>query len=251
MSTVSQGPRGENRGADDVREAFFNGGNVGPATAIQLPLNAITGIDGIVFDIDPGGLVRGNSIFPPDDDPIRFLAGIDRVLRRHPLLRWAEVRATGTGLHAILRLEGGVELHTDADRDRWENIAVALQCSFPIDPASPGLLRLSRPAGAVNLKNGRPVLPLREGRPVPTSEVERFVGSLSSAPFRVIADVLLGSEGRDICPYCREYKFGIHARWGTCCACKRVDSKALMSLVLAMRGGTPSGSLPPDGAPSL
>ena len=94
----------------DVREQLYNEQKTGTIVETQLPLERITTLHGILFDLDPRLYLPGNTIFPPDDDPQAFYEKVRPVLDRHPLARFAEVRKTGTGLHAIVRLKPPAEL---------------------------------------------------------------------------------------------------------------------------------------------
>jgi hypothetical protein len=241
MSNLPQSVRGENHtGVNDLREALFNDGGVGHFADISCPEPAINRLLAIMFDFDPKCLARGNPWFPPDDDPGRFLENIAPVLERHPLTRDAEIRASGNGLHAILWLEGGVEIREDVDRDRWRSLATIVQCSLPVDPMALGIQLFTRPVGATNSKNGQEVRLLRRGTPVAPSRVEAFVHELRQARFRVLAGILLGSSERLECPWCGGRRFRIHKDHGRCYSCKEVGVDALMSLALGDAELTPS-----------
>jgi len=61
------------------------------------------------------------------------------VLDRHPLLRHAEVRSSGTGLHLILPLEPAAALASEDDQVRRDAIVQVVQCTLPADPNAPGI----------------------------------------------------------------------------------------------------------------
>src|SRR5689334_6111914 len=94
----------------DVREQLFNGGEVGPIEHIQVSTERIVQLNGIFFDLDPTSLREGPLLPGLSQDPQEFYDNcLRRWLANHPLLHHLEVRASGTGLHAILRLNPPVE----------------------------------------------------------------------------------------------------------------------------------------------
>ena len=97
----------------DFRKQLFNKGLVGKVEAIQLPVDRITQLNGILFDLDPGEY-GGTAILPKvPRDPVKFYDQVVKVwLKRHPVLNKAEVRKTGTGLHAVLWLDSPVVFET-------------------------------------------------------------------------------------------------------------------------------------------
>src|SRR5262245_3927597 len=88
----------------DMRETLWNECETGATGLIQVPTERITGLRGILLDQDPAKLIAENPWFPPADNPLQFHANVRPVLARHPVACRAEVRLSGTGLHAILRL---------------------------------------------------------------------------------------------------------------------------------------------------
>jgi hypothetical protein len=54
---------------------------------VQLPLERITELRVILFDLDPNLYILDNFLFPPADDPRAFFARIEPVLNRHHLAR--------------------------------------------------------------------------------------------------------------------------------------------------------------------
>jgi hypothetical protein len=217
----------------DLREALFNEGAVGPAGVIQVPTAGITRLNGLMLDLDPKWLVPDNALFPPADDPREFLARIAPVLDRHPLLRHAEVRSSGGGLHAILWFDPPVELTSAAAQARWSTLVRAVQCALPGDPNAPGITALTRPVGSVNSKNGAVVAVLRPGQPVDPARVEAFVRELAAAPFRRVAAVLLGGDRAEPCPVCRKpgSSLAVLDRGGKCYACGPVSLEHLFEVV--------------------
>jgi hypothetical protein len=222
------------QGAPDEFEALYNDGAVGPAAAIQRPLECITRSHGFRFDLDPVMLRPGNPLFPPDSDPRLFHDLIRPVLDRHPLARHAEVRLSGTGLHLIVRLDPAAELTSRADQVRWSDLVRAVLSSLPVDPHAPGITGLTRRVGSVNSKNGVIVEVLRQGDPVSPDQVAEFVQDLAAAPFRVVAGILGGPEPIRPCPACRTpgSSLGVHDRSGHCYDCGQVDLTHLYESIL-------------------
>ncbi|MBL8798908.1 MAG: hypothetical protein JNM56_33800 [Planctomycetia bacterium] len=191
------------RRSEDLRESLCNDRQTGTAAEIAVPRERITRLHTVLLDFDPHLYVPENALFRPDEDPDAFFANIKPVLDRHPLARFAEIRASGTGLHALLWLQPVVELTTAADQERWKLIVQAVQASLPIDPDMPDITALTRPIGAVNSKNGAAVRQLQAGEPISPAAVEEYVRSLTTAPFRQVALPLLGSERCSPCPVCQ------------------------------------------------
>jgi hypothetical protein len=227
----SSGPAGDH--AVDAREALCNEGAVGPAGAVQVPTDRVTRLNGLMLDLDPKLLAPGNPLFPPAADPREFLERVAAVLDRHALLRHAEVRSSGGGLHLVLRFDPPVELTSAADQARWSTLVRAVQCSLPADPNAPGITALTRPVGSVNSKNGAVVAVLRPGQPVDPARVEAFVRGLAGAPFRVVAAVLLGGDRVEPCPVCRKpgSSLAVLDRGGKCYGCGPVTLEHLFEVV--------------------
>lgn len=190
-------------GPADLREALFNDCAVGRIQDIQVPLERITTLHGILFDLDPGLLDPDNALFPPADDPRAFHEAIRPVLDRHPLARSAEVRASGTGLHLLLWLDPAVELDDAGGQRRWAAVVRVLQRTLPVDPDMPGITAVTRPVGSTNGKNGAAVALLRPGEPVRPAAVEEYMERVARAPFREVALPLLGRDRVEPCPVCR------------------------------------------------
>ena len=107
----------------DAREQLFNGGAVGPIDHIQVSTERIARLNGILFDIDPTNLSEGPLLPGLSSDPQKFYEQcVQGWLARHPLLQRLEVRASGSGLHAILWLDPPVEFTDDGERKRWCSI---------------------------------------------------------------------------------------------------------------------------------
>jgi hypothetical protein len=218
----------------DIREQLCNDRLTGPAPQISLGAERITQLHAIMFDLDPKLLAPDNPLFRPADDPAAFYANIRPVLDRHPLARSAEVRTSGTGLHAILWLQPAAELRSAADQECWDGLVRVVQSTLPVDPLMPGITAMTRPVGAVNGKNGATVSVLKHGTPVAPEDVEAFAQKLGSAPFRAVAWPLLGQERIYPCPVCRTAgsSLAIDDHVGHCYPrCGRVTTEDLFNLV--------------------
>ena len=123
---------------------------------------------------------------------------------RHPVLRHAEIRDTGRWLHAIVRFDQPVQLHSEAEQREWAGRHTILKASVPSISAAPVLHALTRPVGSVNGKTGRAVRTLEPGLPVPTEDLKRWVAEVRTKPFATIAYPLFGAERVTPCPYCRQ-----------------------------------------------
>ncbi|HKM52802.1 MAG TPA: hypothetical protein VJY33_05275 [Isosphaeraceae bacterium] len=215
----------------DLREALYNDGPIGPASKIQLPLEAITSLSGIVTDLDPGLLRPDNLLFPPSAKPAEFYEKIKPVLARHPLASQAEVRASGTGLHLIVRIDPPVELKSNGEQKYWDAIVKAVQRSLPADLKAPGITALTRAIGSINSKNGRPVEQLADGCPVRAAEIVGFVKQLSGARFRTIGRILLGADPVDDCPKCQKSGLTLYDNRGQCYSCGQLSLDDLFNTI--------------------
>jgi hypothetical protein len=223
----------------DLREQTFNGRESGPIDRVQLPVENITTLHGIVLDLDLG-LLRADGPAPLDlSGPEEYArATLLPMLSRHPALRGAEVRDTGRNLHTIVWLDPPIEFQDDGQRRRWAGIVRAVQAALPIDPDQPGITALTRPVGSVNGKTGREVRVLRPGTPVPADEVLRLYDRLARSPFRTVMEILLGSDRVSPCPCCRAEGSSLAAldREGRCYgSCGRVRLERLYDAYLIPR----------------
>jgi hypothetical protein len=155
-------------------------------------------------------------------------------LDRHPVLKSAEVRLSGTGVHVLQRLDPSVEFHDTTERDRWAAMVRVVQSTLPSDPYAPGLTALTRPVGSVNGKSGRPVTVLRPGTPVHPDAVRAFVGQMHHTPFAIVAKVLHGSGTIRPCPVCRADGSSLKPRdrVGKCYRCGPITLARLMGAVM-------------------
>ena len=186
----------------DLREAPYNDRATGTFTAVQLPREAVTRLHGLVVDFD-GNVLKPNPWFPPVATPEAFHAAIAPVIQRHPVLRFAEIRNTGRGLHAIVWFDQAVELHTAADQNRWTGIHRVLKASVPSDPAAPSLIAVTRPLGSINSKTGATVKSLKQGTPISATVLLDWVEEVRKRPFESLGLVLFGDRRVIPCPFCR------------------------------------------------
>jgi hypothetical protein len=150
----------------------------------------------------------------------------------------AEIRATGTGLHAVARIDPPVEILTAADQGRWATIVRAVQASVPGDPNAPGITAFTRPVGSTNSKNGATVEVLRPGEPIEPAQVEAYVLRLIDAPFKTVAAALLGDEHVSPCPCCRTpgSRLGVSDHAGRCYTCGTVSLEKLFAVIYRTDG---------------
>ena len=138
----------------DLREQLFNEGQIGLVEHIQVSRERITKIRGIMYDIDPSLFRDTGLIKSVPTDPREFHQVIlSAWLSRNTLLKHAEVRVSGTGLHVLLWFDEPVVLSGDADRDRWDGIIKVIQSALPVDPNQPSVTCLTRAINSTNSKN--------------------------------------------------------------------------------------------------
>lgn len=223
-------------GSVDDREQTFNAGATGPVQRVSTPADLITSVRAILLDVDPKFIKP--TLYAGTDGTAaeRLYAQTARHwLDRHPLLKDAEVRLSGTGLHVLLRLEPAVEFGRTNDRDRWAIVTKIVQSTLPSDPNAPGLTALTRPVGSTSGKSGRVVVALRPGSPVRPDAVLGFVAELQQKPFATVARVLYGRGTIRPCPVCRaaDSSLKLLDRVGRCYGCGEVTVAQLLGAVMA------------------
>lgn len=218
----------------DVRERLYNDPLTGPAQEIQLARVAITRLHGFVVDLDPDRLVEDNQIFPPDTNPGAFFEKVRPVLDRHPLLRHAEIRNTGRGLHALVLLDPPVELHSEQEQSHWDAVIRTVQATVPADFNAPGITAVTRPVGAINTKNGATVKLLKKGEPVPPQAVLDFLTRVQKAPFRELMEIWFGASRVEPCPVCggEGTSLGVFEQAGRCYNCGKLGLDRIFPLML-------------------
>jgi hypothetical protein len=212
----------------DAREQLYNGGAVGPIDHVQISTERVTKLNGILFDLDPQNLRKGPLLPAISNDVQEFYEHcVQRWLANHPLLQHLEVRASGTGIHAILWFDPTVEFATDAERKRWCSIAKIVQTVLPTDPLAPGITATTRALGSVNTKNGQTVIQLKEGRPISPDDVIALADDMCGAPFRTLFRVLTGSDRIAPCPICGWESLVALKHTGKCYACGKITFERL------------------------
>jgi hypothetical protein len=186
----------------DLREQLVNNGEVGEIGEVSIPADMITSLRGIMLDLDPK-LLRCK-IVPKEirDKPKEFYDQVvSHWLGRHAVLKKAEVRVSGQGLHLIIRLDKPIVFETEADRQRWSGIVRVIQKILPTDPNCPGITALTRPIGSINSKTDAKVQRLHKGEPVTSDEVVLLYEQVRRSPVPTIATILFGAD-RTPCPVC-------------------------------------------------
>jgi len=217
----------------DLRESLSNDHEIGPIHDVSLCLERITRLHGIMIDLDPKFLEPGNPLFPPAAESVEFFKSIEAVIDRHPVLKDAEVRSSGSGLHVLLWLDPPVEMQSEDEQHYWDAIVKAVQASLPSDPNAPSITAMTRPIGSINSKNGAKVMTLRPGRPIDHQRVIEYVEQLANAPFRGVAQVLLVGDRIEPCPVCKAggSRFTALDWVGKCYSCGQVDLEKLFGLI--------------------
>ena len=185
----------KSKGNIDTRKQLFNDCKWGKIDRIQLGLDQITQLRGVLYDLDPALFRRGLLLPKVPIDPVQFYHRIARIwLARHPTLRKAEVRNSGTGLHAILWLEPPVNFVTADDRERWAGIVQVVQAALPIDPHQPGITATTRTTGSINSKNGAEVKRLRNRMSTTAEDLMTLYDQMCASPFKTVFSILTGKE---------------------------------------------------------
>ena len=223
----------------DAREQPYNSRETGPIDRVQLPVENITVLHGIVLDVDLD-LYRPDGPTPLDLSSPRAFADSTLIpmLDRHAALRGAEVRDSGRNIHVIVWLAEPVVLADDGTRRRWAGMVKVIQASLPIDPDMPGITALTRPVGSINSRTNRPVAILRPGTPVPASELLKLHDQMTRTPFQAVMGILFGPDRVSPCPICRAAGSSLAAlpRHGQCYgSCGKVKLERLYDVFLAPR----------------
>ena len=231
----------------DLRETLFNSGAIGPIGSIQVSTERVVALRGIVFDIDPDLFLQGGLIAAIPQDAAEFYREIVKpMLDRHPVLKKAEVRMTGRGLHVILRFAKPVEFTKPGEQEEWAGIVEVVQTALPIDPGQPGITATTRAVGSVNSKNGATVELLEKGSTVTEEEVRGLCKDMCEQPFRTVMSVFTGNERVQPCPVCKKPDSALAAgkHVGTCYGCGKVHLEKLYDLVLAPKTAGKAESAP-------
>ena len=154
------------------------------------------------------------------------------------MLARAQVRVSGTGVHAIICLATPIMFRSEAERQRWAATVKVVQRLLPTDPDVTCITAMTRPVGSVNGKNGRRVCVLAEGKPVTAKEMLVLFKQVQAAPVRTVMQILLGAEQVSPCPICKKEGTTLSApdRVPRCYgACGRVTLSQLYDLFLRPR----------------
>lgn len=210
---------------DDVRELLANDRPVGPAAIIQIPVEMITTLHGMMIDVDLH-LLRADALPAGATESPELLHELvlEPMLARHPVFARAEVRTSGRGLHVLLLLDPPVVFTDAAERDRWAASVKVVQSILPSDPDAPGIAATTRPVGSVNSKTGRRVEVLKPGAPVAPDDVLKLVEAIRARPFAIVAKMLVGGRTSP-CPVCRKpgTRLGVQNAVGRCYgSCRKV-----------------------------
>ena len=230
---------GKSAGKIDLRKQLFNAGKVGPIEAVQVSTDCIVQLKGILYDLDLAAYQAKPLIPGLSQNVDKFFRRVVRPwLDRHPVLKKAEVRATGTGLHALLWFDRPIKFDTAADRDRWAGIVKVVQAALPIDPDQPGITATTRALGSINSKNGAMVRQLTKGTPVSQEDVLALFDEMCASPFKTVLKILTGSDCVSPCPVCKKEGTKLSAMdyAGRCYgSCGTLKLETLYDLVFAAR----------------
>jgi hypothetical protein len=223
----------------DLRQPLFNEGETGELKSVQVSMDRLTKLRGIMYDLDPG-LYREGPLLPVvGKTPDEFYEKVGKGwLSNHPVLAKAEVRVSGTGLHAILWLDEPVAFSGAGDRRRWAGIVKVVQAALPIDPDQPGILATTRAIGSINAKNGAEVRRICPGERITQAEILSLYEEMVSAPFRTVLQILAGQESVSPCPLCgvEDTKLNADKYRGYCYgSCGKVGVEELYDAVLVPR----------------
>lgn len=203
----------------DEREQLTNGGEIGPINGVSIPMDMITSLRGILLDFDPKRIRHERLSDAARQDPLVFFEEFVRpILARHPVYAGAEARASGLGVHGIIRFAKPIEFRNEGDRQRWAGIVRVIQRLVPTDPDCPGLTALTRPIGSTNSKSGRTVTQISLGEPVSPEAILSLIERVRKEPFRTVAEILFGPGGQSPCPLCQrpDSRLGVQAQSGKC-----------------------------------
>ena len=223
----------------DLREQLVNEGKIGPISHVSLPMEMITRLRGIMFDVDPKQFCDEIADEALRSNPAVFYEQIIRPMSmRNHVLAKAQVRLSGSGLHVLLLLHSPIVFHNEEERAHWARVIKVVQRLLPSDPDAPGITAMTRPVGSTNRKNGATVSILAPGEPVSAAEVLDLYEATKQAPVKKIMQVLLGSERVSPCPICggKDSALAGLDRIATCYgSCGKVKLSRIYDVFLAPR----------------
>lgn len=219
----------------DVREQLFNDGKCGTIQQVSTATCLVTRLHGILLDLD-FCLLKAGSFIPDPSLPAEriYQDVVSKWLERHPVLQNAEVRATGKGLHIIIRPEKPIEFLSEEDRARWDVITRIIRSVLPTDPEHRGIAGKTRKLGSINGKNGAVVRCLKEGHGIPAELIAKFAQEIAEAPFAQIVKILTGAE-QPTCPRCQEERMLVWARQGRCYGCGKLTIADLFDTMMTSK----------------
>ncbi|WP_146602795.1 hypothetical protein [Novipirellula aureliae] len=221
------------------RECLLNDRRVGPTEHVSVAAEQAGMLHGIMIDLDLNIFDPGAFNAKAPQSPTEFFDDhVARWLDRSTLLRKAEARCSGNGIHVLLWLDPPIPLISASDRKLWDACIRIVQTSLPSDPDAPGLTSLTRPIGSINEKSNLEVKLLREGQPVTQDEIITFRNEMISAPFKTVHRILAGDEHQSPCPICRKDGTTLTAmdRTGMCYgSCGKVKPERLLDVFLRPR----------------
>ena len=219
----------------DHFELLTNDRKTGPIKQIQLPKDLVTTVHGIMFDIDPKNF-----------DPLKYPAVsqnadafyqqvVSKWLGNSEVLKNAEVRMSGSGLHILLWVVDPIELSSESDQEKWDCVIKTVQACLPIDPGQPSITCCTRAIGSTNSKNGASVVQLAAGTSITQEDINGLYEAMKTTPFSTVCKILHGSDKVSTCPVCQQEGTSLSAfgHIGKCYKCKKVSLEQLYSTVFA------------------
>jgi len=217
-------------GEDDERESLVNDRRQGPANQITPKVQEVASIHAFMIDLDCGILdpaVVGQECV---DSPARLYGDhVQHWLDRDPVLRKAEVRDSGHGLHVLLWLNEPI-ICTGGEAADWHAVAKGIRNVLPGDPNLNGIIAMTRPLGALNTKHEpKTVQLLRAGESITRTEILDLNRRITEQPARLWMRVLFGGERVDSCPFCSKESMGVAGHWQVqCYGCGGMDAATLV-----------------------
>lgn len=218
-------------GVNDERESLVNDRRHGPANQITPKVEEVASIHAFMIDIDCGILDPAVFSLGCVESPAELYEKHVRFwLDRDPVLRKAQVRDSGHGLHILLWLDEPIVCCGDDVHD-WDAIACGIRNVMPGDPNLNGLIALTRPVGATNSKHDPPrqVCLLRPGDLVSLADVLDLNRRITEQPARLWMRVFFGGERAEPCPFCGKGSLGVAGGWQVrCYECGRMDAASIV-----------------------
>jgi hypothetical protein len=218
------------QGEDDERESLVNDRRRGPANQITPKVQEVASIHAFMIDLDCGILdptIVGQECV---DSPARLYSDhVQHWLDRDPVLRKAEVRDSGHGLHVLLWLDEPI-ICTGREAVDWHEVAKGIRNVLPGDPSLNGIIALTRPIGALNTKREpKTVQMLRAGESITQAEILDLNRRVTHQSSRLWMTLFFGGERVSPCPLCGKGSLGVAGYWQCrCYQCGRVDAASII-----------------------